>query len=89
MCPNLANKRNLPKLAIANGFVIGLFPREIKYTNKDGKRNVRNIRDNELTDLLKAKLAPVRQCRCVFAYSKGSQKTIIGNYQFLKWTKTG
>jgi hypothetical protein len=85
MCPNLANKRTPPKFAIANGFVTGSFPREIKFTNKDGKRNIRNINDNELTDLLKATmLAPVRPYRCVFAHSGGSQKSITGNYQFFK-----
>jgi hypothetical protein len=46
MCPNLANKRTLPKFAIANSFVIGSFPPEIEFTNKDGKRKVRNINDN-------------------------------------------
>jgi hypothetical protein len=82
MCQNLAKKRTPPKFAIANGFVIGSFPREIKFTNKDGKRNNRNITDNELTDLLKAMLAPVRPYGCVFAYSVGSQKSITGNYNF-------
>jgi hypothetical protein len=46
MCPNLANKRTPPKFAIANGFVIGSFQREIEFTNKDGKRKARNIKDN-------------------------------------------
>jgi hypothetical protein len=80
MCPNLANKRTPPKFAIANGFMIGSFPQEIAFTNKDGKKNVRNINDNELTDLLKAMLAPVRPYGCVFANSGGSQKSITGNY---------
>ena len=74
MCPNLANKRTLPKFTIANGFMIGSFPQEIEFTNKDGKRNVRSINNNELTELLKAMLAPVRPYGCVFAYSGGSQK---------------
>jgi hypothetical protein len=64
--------------------VIGLFPQEIEFTNKDGKRNVREINDNELTDLLKAMLAPVRPHGCVFAYSRGSHKSITGNYNFLR-----
>jgi hypothetical protein len=59
MCPNLANKRTLPKFAIAKGYLIGSFPQEIEFTNKDGKRNIRDINDNELTDLLKAMIAPV------------------------------
>jgi hypothetical protein len=84
MCPNLANKKTLPKFAIANSFVIGSFPQEIEFTNEDGKRNFRNINNNELTDLLKAMLAPIRPYGCVFAYSGGSQKSITGNYQFFK-----
>ncbi len=83
MCSNLANKRTLPKFSVANSFVIGSFPREIEFTNKNGKRNVRDINNNELTDLLKAMLAPVRPCGFVFAYSGGSQKSITGNYYFL------
>ncbi len=64
----MANKRTTPKFAIvANGFVIGSFPREIEFSKKDGKRNVRNINNNELTDLLKDTLAPVRPYGCVFA----------------------
>jgi hypothetical protein len=51
MCPNLGNKRTPPKFAIANGFVIGSFPRKIELiNNKDGKTKARNINDNELTD---------------------------------------
>jgi hypothetical protein len=84
MCPNLANKRTPPKFAIANGFVIGSFPQKNEFTNKDGKRKARNINNNELTDLLKAILAPVRPYGCVFAYSGGSQKSITRNYQFFE-----
>jgi hypothetical protein len=84
MCPNLANKRNLPKFAIVNGFVIGSFPQKLEFTDEDGKRNTRNINNNQLTDLLKAMLAPVRPYGCVFAYSGGSQKSITGNYQFFE-----
>ena len=83
MCPNLAKKRTPPKFAIANGFMIGLFPQEIEFTNKDGKRNVRNININ-LTDLLKAMLAPVRPYGCVFAYTAGSQKSTKGNNHFFE-----
>jgi hypothetical protein len=84
MYPNLANKRILPKFAIGNEFVIGSFPREIEFTNKDGKRNIRNINDNELTDLLKAMLAQVRPHGCVFTYSGESQHSITGDYHFFE-----
>jgi hypothetical protein len=75
----LANKRTPPKFAIANGFVIGSFPGEIEFTNKDGNRHVRNINNNELTDLLKAMLVPVRPYGCVFAYFGGSQTSLTEN----------
>jgi hypothetical protein len=84
MCPNLANKRTPPKLAIANGFVIGSFPQKIEFTNKDCKRKARNINNNELEALLKTMLAPVRPYGCVFAYSWGSQKSITWNYHFFE-----
>ena len=38
MCQTLINKKTPPKYAIANGYVIGSFPREIQFTTKDGKR---------------------------------------------------
>jgi hypothetical protein len=84
MFPNLANKRTPPEFAIANGFVISCFPQKIEFTNNDGRRKARNINNNELTDLLKAMLAPVRPYGCVFAYSGGSQKSIKGNYHFFE-----
>ncbi len=51
---------------------------------KWNKRKVRNIKDNELTDLLMAMLAPVIPYGCEFAYSGESQKSIKGNYQFFE-----
>ncbi len=80
----MRNKKNTPKYAVANGFVIGLFPTIIQFITKDGKRKGRTIEMNELTDLVKAMLAPVRPCGCVFAYSGRSQKSIKGNYQFFE-----
>ncbi len=89
MRPNLANKRTPPKSAIANGFVIGSFQQKNEFTNKDGKRKARNINNNELTDLLKAMLAPVRPYGCVFACSGGPQKSITWIINILRWIKTG
>jgi hypothetical protein len=68
---------------------VGSFPRKVEFINKDGKRKARNINNNELTDLLKAMLAPVRPYGCVFAHSGGSQKSITGNDHFFRLTKTG
>jgi hypothetical protein len=36
MQPQMASKKTPPKFAIANGFVIGSFSREIKFFNKKG-----------------------------------------------------
>ncbi len=84
MCPNLANKRTPPTFAVAKGFAIGSLPQKIEFTNKNGKRKARNVNNNQLTDLLKAMLAPVRPYGCVFAYSGRLPKSITGNYHFFE-----
>ncbi len=43
-------------------------------------RQKRKINEIEVTDILKAMVAPVRPYVCVFAYSGGAQKSIKGNY---------
>ena len=73
MQPQMAYKKTPPKFAIANGFVIGSFPREIKFFNKKGQRVTRKVKDDELTDTLKATLAPLRP------YGGGAQKSLRGN----------
>jgi hypothetical protein len=80
----MASKRTPPKFAIANGFVIGSFPQEIKFFNKKGQKVTRKVEDDELTDTLKAMVAPLRPYGCVFAYSGGAQKSLRGNYQFFE-----
>jgi hypothetical protein len=72
----MATKKTPPKFSIANGFVIGSFPQEIQFSNKDNERVTRKIEDFELTDLLNAMVAPVRPYGCVFAYSGGTQKSL-------------
>ena len=84
MRSNLIKKITPPKFAIANGFVIGSFPSEIEFVNKEGETVKRKIEENELTDILKAMMAPVRMYGYVFAYSGGSQKSIQGNFQFFE-----
>jgi hypothetical protein len=76
MQPQIATKITSPKFSIANRFVIGLFPQEIQFSNKDSERVTWKIEDYELTDLLKAMVAPVRPIGCVFAYSGGAQKLL-------------
>jgi hypothetical protein len=84
MQPQMASKRTPPKFSIANGFVIGSFPKEIKFFSKEGQRVTRKVEDDELTDTLKAMVAPLRPYGCVFAYSGGAQKSLRGNYQFFE-----
>jgi hypothetical protein len=44
----------------------------------------RKVEDDELTDTLKAMVAPLRPYGCVFAYLGGAQKSLRGNYQFFE-----
>jgi hypothetical protein len=84
MQPKMASKKTHPKFVIANGFIIGSFPQEIKFFNKKGRRVRRKVEDDELTDTLKAMVAPLRPYGCVFAYSGAAQKSLRGNYQFFE-----
>jgi hypothetical protein len=84
MQSHMATKNNPPKFLIANGFVIGSFPQEIQFTNKDGERVTRKIDYHELTDILKAMSAPVRPYGAVFAFFGGAQQSIRGNYQYFE-----
>ncbi len=84
-CNHRWHLRKLPqKFAIENGFAIGSFPWEIKFFNKEGQRVTRKVEDDELTDTLKATVAPLRLYGCVFAYSGGAQKSLRCNYQFFE-----
>jgi hypothetical protein len=84
MQPQMASKKTPPKLAIANGFVLGSFPQEIKFYYKECQRVKRKVEDDELTDTLKAMVAPLGSYGCIFAYSGGAQKSLRGNYQFFE-----
>ena len=77
----MADKKTPPNFAIANGFVIGSFPQEIQFFNKDGEIVKRKIEEYELTDLVKAMAAPIRPYGCIFAFSGGAQKSLRRNYQ--------
>jgi hypothetical protein len=67
----MASNKNSPKHAIANGLVIGCFPQEIKFFNKEGQRETRKVEDDELTDTLKAMVAPLRLYGGVFCLFRG------------------
>ena len=73
-----------PKFAIANGFVIGSFPTEIERNTDNGKKKKMKIHSSELTDLMKAMVAPIRPYGSIFSFTGGCQKCIRGNYQFFE-----
>ena len=74
-----------PKFAIANGFVIGEFPEEIERVNPTSRHDKkRKINIEDVSDELRALVAPTRPYGYVFAYSGGSHKSIQGNYQFFE-----
>ena len=75
--------KNPPKFAIANGFVIGCLPSMIVIMGKDGVERRRMVQPKELTDIMRAMLAPTRAYGCVFAYT-GSQQSVMGHYQFFE-----
>jgi hypothetical protein len=84
MPPKMAKREYPPKFAIANRFVIGSFPQRIEFYSKDSNKQVRTIKDNDLTDLVKAILTPILLYGSVFSYSGGAQKSTRGNYQFFE-----
>jgi hypothetical protein len=55
----MAKREYPPKFTIANRFVIGSFPQRIEFYSKDGNKHVRTIEDNDLTDPVKAIVAPI------------------------------
>ncbi len=73
-----------PKLAIANEFVIGSMPQVLQRTTANGEKKSRVIAEHELTNLLKAMMAPVRPYGLIFSYTGGAQKALRGNYQIFE-----
>ncbi len=82
---SMATKKTPSKFAIANGFVIGSFPREIQFFNKDGEKVKRKIEEYELTDLVKTMAAPIRPYGCVFASLEVPKSLCKEITSFLRW----
>jgi hypothetical protein len=57
--------------------------------NGHGEEKNMVIAEREVTDLLKAMIAPVRPYGLIFSYAGGAQKSLRGNHHFLRWIKTG
>jgi len=78
-------KKNPPKYAIANGFVIGSFPKFFSYIDKDGEEVRTKIDiEEDVNDVLRAFLAPIRPYGFVTAFSGGSHKSVHGHYQYFE-----
>ena len=75
-----------PKLSIANGFVIGEFPR-LTYTDDQGMEHEFDV-ESDLTDVMRALLAPTRTHGYVMAFTGGKHKSIMGHYQFFEMDQT-
>ena len=85
MRPSMKNKKNPPKYSIANGFVIGSFPEKITITDTDGNEQSVDINaEEDVSDVLRALLAPVRPYGYIFAYSGGAHQSLRGHYQFFE-----
>ena len=63
-------------------------PKVLQLTTADGEKKTWVIAEHELSDLLKAMMAPVRPYGSIFSYSGGAQKSLRGNYRFLRWIRT-
>ena len=91
-CDNSMNyrdrKKKPPKLSIANGFVIGEFPK-LEYTNDNGKVCQFDVEsEDDLKETLRAMLAPTRTHGYVMAFTGGKHKSIMGHYQFFEMDQT-
>jgi hypothetical protein len=62
-------------------------PEVPQLTTANGEKK-QGIVEYEVTDLLKAMMAPVRPYGSIFSYTGGAQKSLRGNYHFLKWIRT-
>ena len=82
MKPSNITQISPPKRSIANGFVIGHIPTNIKTINSDGIEEVTKLCEEDLTDILCSFLSPTRAYGYVFAYSGGAHKSIKGHFSF-------
>lgn len=79
-----------PKFSIANGFVIGSFPKVIPVaTGKlKGTRRVVNVEDEtDISEVMRTLISPVRPYGYVMAYTGGKHAKIKGHYQFFEMNR--
>jgi hypothetical protein len=63
-------------------------PKILQLTSTDGEKKTKAIAEHELSDLLKAMMAPVRPYGLIFSCTGGAQKSLRGKYHFLRWIST-
>ena len=85
---NHSSYQSPPKNAIANGFVIGYIPKVFVLRNKDGTTREITLKDDDITDILRAMLAPTRAYGYTFSYFAGAQQSIQGHYIFYEVDQT-
>ena len=92
-CCNCFNKmrpssitKKPPKLSIANGFAIGAVP-NITWKDDHGQKHTIDVEEN-VTDVTKALIAPIRTHGYVMAFTGGAHKSIQGHYQFFETDAT-
>jgi len=86
----LRNTKSPPKFAIANGFVIGHLPKVIKVEmkRKDGTTGEEVVNNEEINDVVRAVVAPIRAYGYTFSYFAGAQQSIQGHYIFYEVDQT-
>ena len=84
MKPKHVNRKTPPKFSIANGNAIGTFPTCIPCCSPGKEGQHRNIKEDDLSPVLKAFMSPVRPFGYVFQHNGGKQKCISGHYQFFE-----
>ena len=76
-----------PKYSIANGFVIGSFPKCIPVVDGKNRRRMRQIdveNDWDISDIMRALLAHTRPYGYIMAYTGGKHSRIQGHFQFFE-----
>lgn len=88
MSSNQASQMNPPKYSIANGNVIGTFPDRIPCTDPNRQCEFRDIREEDISPVMKALVAPVRPFGYVLQHYGGKQQCISGHYQLFETDQT-
>lgn len=87
MNPRNCNKVAPPKYSIANGFVIGSIPKTISFKDKDGKLHTCDVDvedEEQVNEVLRAYLAPIRPYGCIFTYSGGAHQALRGHWSLFE-----